>query len=137
MRQTIAPLIVTTAIILLFSTMFGLVNPFMISPPRSAVLNTNNFALHAKKKKKSRKTTSSSGGGGSSFGGGALEKCPCGSGSEYSKCCGKIHLDVNAYKAATAEQVVRARYSAYAKKQVKFFGVIPAIFNTLMVLFLT
>lgn len=34
------------------------------------------------------------------------------------KCCGKLHTDETAYAAATAEQVVRARYSAYAKRVV-------------------
>jgi SEC-C motif-containing protein len=36
------------------------------------------------------------------------------------KCCGKLHKDVNAFALATAEQVVRARYSAYAKREVDF-----------------
>jgi len=36
------------------------------------------------------------------------------------KCCGKIHTDLSAYASATAEQVVRARYSAYAKRVVDF-----------------
>jgi SEC-C motif-containing protein len=36
------------------------------------------------------------------------------------KCCGKLHSDPAAYASATAEQVVRARYSAYAKREVDF-----------------
>ena len=36
------------------------------------------------------------------------------------KCCGRLHRDVKAYADATAEQVVRARYSAYAKREVDF-----------------
>lgn len=35
------------------------------------------------------------------------------------KCCGKIHKDPKAYAAASAEQVVRARYSAYSKREVR------------------
>jgi len=70
--------------------------------------------LHATKKKKGKQTT----GGG--FGGAAMEPCPCGSSETYSRCCGRIHKDVNAFKSATASEVVRARYSAYAKKQAEF-----------------
>ena len=36
------------------------------------------------------------------------------------KCCGKLHSDPSAYASASAEQVVRARYSAYAKREVDF-----------------
>jgi SEC-C motif-containing protein len=67
-----------------------------------------------------KKSTKSKTGGGGGFGGAALEPCPCGSSDTYSRCCGKIHKDVNAYKSAKAEQVARARYSAYAKKQADF-----------------
>ena len=49
-----------------------------------------------------------------------MEPCPCGSSLTYSSCCGKLHKDINAFKSATAEQVVRARYSAYATKQPEF-----------------
>lgn len=69
----------------------------------------------AKKKKKKGKNSSTSG-----FGGAAAEDCPCGSGLGYMKCCGKVHKDSKAYADATAEQVVRARYSAYAKREVDF-----------------
>ena len=72
------------------------------------------FATNKKKKKNSAKT--SSGG----FGGASMEPCPCGSSETYSRCCGKLHKDVNAYKTATAEQVARARYAAFAKKQPDF-----------------
>lgn len=61
------------------------------------------------------RTKSSSG-----FGGAAVEACPCGSNLGYIKCCGKIHKDPKAYGQATAEQVVRARYSAYAKREIDF-----------------
>lgn len=35
-------------------------------------------------------------------------------------CCGKIHKNADDYASATPEQVVRARYSAYAKREVDF-----------------
>ena len=72
---------------------------------------------NTKKSNKKNKTTKSTGGG---FGGASMEPCPCGSSLTYSSCCGKLHKDVNAYKSATAEQIVRARYSAYAQKQPEF-----------------
>ena len=80
--------------------------------------------LHAKKTSKQKnnsatkskwKSSSTSG-----FGGAATEDCPCGSGFGYMKCCGKLHKDPSAYAYATAGQVVRARYSAYAKRDVDF-----------------
>ncbi len=40
------------------------------------------------------------------------EACPCNSGATYSACCGPIHAD-GAGLGATAEQLMRARYSAY------------------------
>jgi SEC-C motif-containing protein len=54
------------------------------------------------------------------FGGAALESCPCGSKIPYSKCCGTIHRDPAAYANATADQVVRARYSAFSKREINF-----------------
>ena len=81
-------------------------------------------SLNAKKSKTKKRavrntvgnrTKSSSG-----FGGAAVEECPCGSELGYMKCCGKIHKDANAYAAALPSQVVRARYSAYAKREVDF-----------------
>lgn len=56
----------------------------------------------------------------SGFGGAAVEPCPCGTGLGYMKCCGPIHKGAHAYGSATAEQVVRARYSAYAKREIDF-----------------
>jgi hypothetical protein len=90
---------------------------FVLSPryPSSSSWTTSIIALNAKKKP-TKKNRSPGGGGG--FGGAAMEDCPCGSSETYSACCGKVHKDVNAYKSATAEQVVRARYAAYSKKQV-------------------
>ena len=59
----------------------------------------------------------------SGFGGAAVEACPCGSGLGYMKCCGKIHKNADEFAAATPEQIVRARYSAYAKREVSKFWV--------------
>jgi SEC-C motif domain protein len=39
-------------------------------------------------------------------------RCPCGSGLPYDECCGRLH-DGTA-TAATAEQLMRSRYSAFA-----------------------
>lgn len=38
--------------------------------------------------------------------------CCCGSGRRYAECCGRLHL--GAENAATAEALMRSRYSAYA-----------------------
>jgi SEC-C motif domain protein len=40
------------------------------------------------------------------------ERCPCGTGLPYAACCGRLH-DGTAV-AATAEQLMRSRYSAFA-----------------------
>jgi hypothetical protein len=74
------------------------------------------YATKKKEKKRSNYRKNSSGG----FGGAAMESCPCGSGETYAACCGKLHTDVNSYRIASPEQVVRARYSAYAKKRPDF-----------------
>lgn len=42
----------------------------------------------------------------------AQEACPCKSGDTYGSCCGAIHTD-GAGLGTTAEQLMRARYSAY------------------------
>jgi SEC-C motif-containing protein len=39
-------------------------------------------------------------------------RCPCGTGLPYAECCGRLH-DGSA-TAATAEQLMRSRYSAFA-----------------------
>lgn len=83
--------------------------------PASTSERSSATQLFATKKKKSKKKRTSPGGG---FGGASMEPCPCGSGETYNNCCSTLHRDVNAFKSATAEQVVRARYSAFAKKQV-------------------
>ncbi|KAL7537910.1 hypothetical protein ACHAXR_008151 [Thalassiosira sp. AJA248-18] len=99
---------------------------FIIGPSRASCQPRVNdgrtsLPLYAKKSKqkkspnKKNKYASTSG-----FGGAAAAPCPCGSGLGYAKCCGKLHKDAKAYADATAEQVVRARYSAYAKREVDF-----------------
>jgi SEC-C motif-containing protein len=42
----------------------------------------------------------------------ASRRCPCGTGLPYPECCGRLH-DGSA-TAATAEQLMRSRYSAFA-----------------------
>src|SRR5262245_36199168 len=42
-----------------------------------------------------------------------MSDCPCGSGVAYEACCGPIHS--GAQPAATAEALMRSRYSAYVK----------------------
>lgn len=69
--------------------------------------------LFAKKKSRQKEQKTSG------FGGKAVEACPCGSGLGYMKCCGKLHKDPEAFADATPAQVVRARYSAYAKREVR------------------
>src|SRR3954452_4300478 len=39
-------------------------------------------------------------------------RCPCGLGDPYPDCCGRLHAGET--EAATAEQLMRARYSAFA-----------------------
>lgn len=41
----------------------------------------------------------------------ATQACPCGSGDAYRACCGPVH---DGAPAATAEQLMRSRYSAFA-----------------------
>mmetsp|Transcript_14597 Transcript_14597/g.21808 ORF Transcript_14597/g.21808 Transcript_14597/m.21808 type:complete len:256 (-) Transcript_14597:194-961(-) len=72
--------------------------------------------LDAKKQKSKKKNKGSTSG----FGGAAVVPCPCGSGSGYMKCCGRLHNDPAVFAAATAEEVVRARYSAYSEREVDF-----------------
>lgn len=38
--------------------------------------------------------------------------CPCGTGTAYDACCGRLHR--GAAQAATAEELMRSRYAAYA-----------------------
>ncbi len=43
--------------------------------------------------------------------------CPCGSGKKYSNCCKKYH---DGAQPENALKLMKARYSAYAKNQLKF-----------------
>jgi len=98
--------------------------PLAFSPAPQATTaatttTTTTTALFAAKKKK--KTTKKSAGptfGG--FGGAAMEPCPCGGGETYSACCSRVHKDVQKFRKAPAEQIVRARYSAYSRKLPEF-----------------
>ena len=42
----------------------------------------------------------------------AAADCPCGSGTAYDACCGRLHR--GAAQAATPEELMRSRYAAYA-----------------------
>jgi SEC-C motif domain protein len=46
-----------------------------------------------------------------------MSECPCGSGRDYESCCGPIIS--GAQPAATAEALMRSRYSAYVKHDYK------------------
>jgi len=94
--------------------------------PSTPTTQTSLTAKKPSKKQKSKKvravrttfgnrTKSSSG-----FGGGAIESCDCGSNVGYRNCCGRIHSDAKAFAEAGAEAVVRARYTAYAKREIDF-----------------
>lgn len=45
-------------------------------------------------------------------------KCPCGSNKNYETCCGLFHS--GEAQAATAEELMRSRYSAFAKNQMSY-----------------
>lgn len=47
-----------------------------------------------------------------------MSMCPCGEKAEYTECCAQIHQ--NPKKAITAEKLMRARYSAFAKNNIDF-----------------
>jgi SEC-C motif-containing protein len=47
-----------------------------------------------------------------------MDLCPCGSGRAYEECCGPVIKGER--PAETAQQVMRARYSAYAKKEIGY-----------------
>lgn len=82
---------------------------------------TRSIQLFAKKKSAAKKKKKGTKGSSSGFGGAAVEPCPCGSTLAYSKCCYRLHKSRDAFASASAEQVVRARYSAYAKREVSDF----------------
>ena len=47
-----------------------------------------------------------------------MEECPCGSGKGYDECCRPVISGER--PARTAEELMRARYTAYAKAQTDF-----------------
>ncbi len=47
-----------------------------------------------------------------------MDKCPCGSGLAYSECCEPVIRGLR--QAETAEQLMRSRYSAYAKAEIEY-----------------
>lgn len=49
-----------------------------------------------------------------------MSNCPCGSEKDYQKCCEVYHSGKKTPE--TAEILMRARYAAFAKNQVKFIG---------------
>ncbi|MBV8788663.1 MAG: YchJ family protein [Mycobacterium sp.] len=46
------------------------------------------------------------------------EPCPCGSGDGYSACCGPLHD--GARQARSAEELMRSRYSAFARRDADY-----------------
>ncbi|MGE5429529.1 MAG: YchJ family protein [Syntrophomonadaceae bacterium] len=47
-----------------------------------------------------------------------MEKCPCGSGKAYNKCC--LPLIKGEKAAQTAEELMRSRYTAYVKQEIDY-----------------
>ncbi|MDH2414873.1 YchJ family metal-binding protein [Nocardioides sp. CER19] len=47
-----------------------------------------------------------------------VRDCPCGSGTRYDECCGRLHR--GAATATTALELMRARYAAYAVGEAGF-----------------
>ena len=47
-----------------------------------------------------------------------MESCPCGSGSIYPECCEPFVSGM--HKPATAEALMRARYTAYTRKKIEY-----------------
>ena len=89
--------------------------------PISYSTNTALFATSKKKKTRAtRNTVRNRTKSATGFGGAAVEPCPCGSGLTYSKCCHRLHTDEGRFSQAQPEAIVRARYSAYAKREVNF-----------------
>jgi len=83
--------------------------------------SASDIALFAtKKKKKKGKNRGGNGMTFGGFGGAAMETCPCGAGGTYSSCCSKVHKEVQSFRKATVEQIVRARYSAFSRKLPEF-----------------
>lgn len=49
-----------------------------------------------------------------------MSNCPCGIEQSYEECCGVYHKGTE--NAPTAEMLMRARYSAFAKQEVKYIS---------------
>ncbi|MBT4792264.1 MAG: YchJ family protein [Halobacteriovoraceae bacterium] len=49
-----------------------------------------------------------------------MSQCPCNSGVNYSECCDVFHSE--SQLAPTAEKLMRARYSAFAKNKIPFIA---------------
>lgn len=49
-----------------------------------------------------------------------MEACPCGNEIKYEDCCGSFHSKKTT--APTAEKLMRSRYSAFVKNQIKYIG---------------
>jgi hypothetical protein len=81
---------------------------------------TTTLWMATSKKKNTKKNKSRIKAPTAGFGAAATDPCPCGSSLGYMKCCGRLHTNEDTYASASAEQVVRARYSAYAKRVVDF-----------------
>lgn len=97
-----------------------LVSTFICRTKYQGVVITTSLEAKQQKKRASRNTVGNRTQTSTGFGGAAVSPCPCGSGLGYMKCCGVIHKDPKAFSMATPEQVVRARYSAYAKREIDF-----------------
>ncbi len=46
--------------------------------------------------------------------------CPCGGGLSYPDCCGRLHAGLT--EATTAEQLMRSRYSAFARGETAYLA---------------
>lgn len=46
-----------------------------------------------------------------------MDACPCGAGGAYADCCGRFHAGA---EPATAQQLMRARYSAFVRGETAF-----------------
>ncbi|EJK78039.1 hypothetical protein THAOC_00084 [Thalassiosira oceanica] len=112
------PRLATAALIVLL--MMARPSHAFLAHGRETTAVRSRLSLQAKKKAKPKPKKKGMNASSSGFGGAAAAPCPCGSGLGYAKCCGKLHKDPKAFASATAEQVVRARYSAYAKREVDF-----------------
>ncbi|KAL7465637.1 hypothetical protein ACHAXS_005950 [Conticribra weissflogii] len=99
---------------------FVLNQPLAASSQKCYHSNQQKTFLHGKKSSKQKNVSSKKNKNASTagFGGAAVAPCPCGSGLVYMKCCRILHKE--GFADATAEQIVRARYSAYAKREVDF-----------------